>query len=156
MDFFEDVEKHVSQDPRTESNLTSTGEEPPRSPQPTTPHAQKKPSAKPPDVNQGDQMTVQADESRDESFGDEFDDGDDTFAEEMQDLADKVDSQNQLGKISTVDGPAPMPPMLETIHELNNMDDAFDDDDDLWAQVADETAQGKAVIGSTSQVRELQ
>ncbi len=155
VDFFENVEQTVSQGPSAGSKPhviqaqaagSSNAQQPVANVQwQLTEEPTKGVSAKAP--------VASVNQSFEETFDDGFDGDDDTFAEEMQDLADKVDSQNQLSKISAVDGPAPMPPILEAIDEINDMDDAFDDDDDLWAQVADETAQGKTVIGSTCRVR---
>jgi DNA replication ATP-dependent helicase Dna2 len=84
------------------------------------------------------------------TFDDEFDDEDETFAEELQVLADKVDSQNQTSKISAVDGACPA---IASVENKGDGDEFDDDDDDVWAQLADDTIQGRTVVGSTSQVR---
>jgi DNA replication ATP-dependent helicase Dna2 len=90
------------------------------------------------------------DGSFDTNFDDEFDDEDETFAEELQVLADKVDSQNQINKISAVDGACPA---IANVENKGGGDEFDDDDDDVWAQLADDTIQGRPVVGSTSQVR---
>ena len=157
VDFFEDVELNMSQDhaAETKPNAAQPNSEGPNDSRLHMPDVQRQSTEKPREESSARAETIPAQQPFDKDFDDSFDDDDDTFAEEMQELADKVDSQNELGKISTFDGPAPMPPILEAVHEINDVDDAFDDDDDLWAQVADETAQGKAVIGSTSHVRSI-
>ena len=150
VDFFESVEKDLSQDPAAETELEAIV---PNKPQDTSSKCQDVLAEKQKDESNKVEV-VAASHSFSESFDDDFDDEDDTFAEEMQDLADKIDSQNQVGGISTVDGPAPMQSIMELNEGLDDMDDAFDDDDDLWAQVANETVLGKTVVGSTSQVRQ--
>jgi DNA replication ATP-dependent helicase Dna2 len=90
------------------------------------------------------------DGSFDTTFDDEFDDGDETFAEELQVLADKVDSQNYINKISAADGACPA---ITNVENQGGGDEFDDDDDDVWAQLADDTIQGRTVVGSTSQVR---
>ena len=151
VDFFENVEKAISQEP-VPSNPNAVEVDAKSKSQCNTDRPIDQRHSADNQVSDGPAkaQTTTANDNLDDSFGDDFDD--DTFAEELQDLADKVDSQNQLSKISVVDGPAPLQPIMEVHNEVDDMDDAFDDDDDLWAQVADETAQGKTMIGSTSQV----
>ena len=156
VDFFESVEKDLSQEPAPlpdlysipEENLPIVVEHPTKPTPAQAQHIEKAPNSVPTAPQPQDIHPVS-----DKSFDDDFDDEDDTFAEELQDLADKLDSQQHLGKITTVDDPAPMDPLQEM---SDDMEDVFDDDDELWAQVADETAQGKTLIGSTSQVRQCQ
>ena len=149
--FFENVEKIMSQEPvatkpsAVEVNAKSTSQSNADRPLDQRHSADNQVPSEP-----AKPQPVTVNDTLDDSFGDDFDD--DTLAEELQDLADKVDYQNIPSKIPAVDGPAPLPAIMEEHNELDDMDDAFDDDDDLWAQVADETAQGKTIIGSTSQV----
>jgi DNA replication ATP-dependent helicase Dna2 len=81
---------------------------------------------------------------------DEFDDDDDLFTTELETLAAKVESQPRGSNDQTNESHAGSCQQLPTIDEL---DGAFDDDDDLLLQIADDVDVGKPGIGSTSQVR---
>jgi hypothetical protein len=96
-------------------------------------------------------------------FSDEFDDDDDDDADlmnEMLDLAAKYDSQlpvatNENLLVQDTDTfqdtqQRAKPPRLGTLDEF---EDAFDDDDDLWDDIADATAaKAAANVGSASNV----
>jgi DNA replication ATP-dependent helicase Dna2 len=79
------------------------------------------------------------------------DDDDDIFTTEMASLVAKVDSQGR-GNATTSNDIEPIMPQLSTISEL---DGSFDDanDDDLLLQVADDVDHGKTGFGPISQVR---
>lgn len=93
---------------------------------------------------------------------DEFDDDDDDFFnDELQQLADKVESQNPVLTI-------PQPEVVQQQHQdpnkitrtaaiANACDGAFDDDDDLWDEEIDEKALNAAYNAADSgdQVREF-
>ena len=88
------------------------------------------------------------------SSSDEFDDDDDTFTTELQDLAAKIDSQSQdvpvTVPIKTYDGPSDLAPVAENMKEL---EDVFDDDDELWDEVAEQASHAAPDFGSIKQVR---
>lgn len=153
VEFFENLEKDIRHDAAPCRTLSPIAEIPPgnasQPPRPQSKGQVARPNEETPQECGYEQKPHTNKPNTERSFDDDFDDEDDTFAEELQDLADKADSQNQQNKIGAVDGPAPMAPFFQ---EKDDMEDVFDDDDDLWAQVADEMAQGKTVIGSTSQV----
>ena len=82
---------------------------------------------------------------------DEFDEDDDTFTTELENLAAKVDSQDKgalIEEVHTIETKLPTP--MPVIDEL---DGVFEDDDDLLMQIADDVDHGKPGFGSTSQVR---
>ncbi len=85
-----------------------------------------------------------------QSFDVDFDDEDSMLVEEMHDLVDQVVSQNQIGKISAVEGPTSINPIgKNTDYEI---DDDFENDDELWAEVAEQTEKGRMGPGCISQV----
>jgi DNA replication ATP-dependent helicase Dna2 len=99
-----------------------------------------------------------------ESDDDEFAIEDDTaFATEMQDLADRYDTQETISSACTAGPQKPQVHHLDSAID-NNMqrtstnggyENDFDDDDDLWDEIGKQSfpLQRLADVGSTSQVR---
>ncbi len=87
---------------------------------------------------------------------DEFDDDDDEdLMNEMMDLAAQYDSQSQGVIIDQPAFAAPTPevrPECRQLETLDEFDDAFDDDDELWADIATATQKGRTPTGSKSHV----
>lgn len=150
MMFFEQVEKGLSQVSVSRPNPISAAQS--DTLQQVVPQ-----SKEPPCRGQAsfDENAVNYESALDVMEFDVFDEDDDTFTTELENLAAKVDSQGP-----DVLSKAPAPPMealrpLSAIEELDGVFDDGGDDDDLLLQIAEDVDHGRPGIGSTSQVRSI-
>jgi hypothetical protein len=88
---------------------------------------------------------------------DEFDDDDDDdLMNEMLDLAAQYDSQQQalVAEQPVVAQPASQADtQSKHLETLDEFEDAFDDDDELWEGIANATQKGRTPVGSKNRVR---
>ncbi|KAJ9606581.1 DNA replication endonuclease-helicase Dna2 [Cladophialophora chaetospira] len=127
---------------------------------PRSPHAAASSSAREPNGIDGqrhlvgEQVSAHTSKAAAATEFDEFDDddNDEDLMNEMMDLAAQYDSQSpvvvipdQPAAVRTTDEAQTQPKLLETLDEF---DDAFDDDEDLWEDVAKATQKGSTPVGS--------
>jgi len=90
-----------------------------------------------------------------EMSDDEFDEDDATFTNELQDLAAQYDTQENIPATPSAT-PMPKPNEAPTVCERvkdGEFDDGFDDDDELWKDMDENTVmQQGPIVGSASQV----
>ena len=154
VDFFESVEHDVSQVSMSNvprDNVTVLNVDGPSSAGTSRNKRQQLSKRRPSPIQQKQQVQRGSPTKANDEFDDEFDGDDDTFATELEGLASKVESQDKTGP------PLAAPPAasLDALHELDELEDAFDDDDDLWQDVANESSEAQPSVGSKSQVRTL-
>ena len=87
------------------------------------------------------------------SSEDYFDDDDDGFTNEVQNLVDELDSQtaNSAVNHSKNSCAVPLPAEASKVNDIDEFDDDYDDD--VWKAVEENATQDtSAVVGSTNQV----
>jgi DNA replication ATP-dependent helicase Dna2 len=144
LDFFKEVEKGLSQVvvSQRQPQVIKTFDGPQDTQPPPPAHTSQRATAPQIDQEKAERASVAA-----EQEFDEFDEDDDTFTNELETLAAKIESQEQavMTEVAKPELKSELPPVIE------DLDGVFEDDD-LLLQIAGDVDLGKPGIGSTSQV----